>query len=210
MKILRRELLALLPAAAFLCGLALAQDASAPTANETAEALLARVAETYKALDRFYFSAVEQTRTHSENFDRRTESEYVVAADSSGRARMQLTDQASDSVSVFDGETSWFHVPKMGQYIEHKRDPFAPARSGRGDALPFDIHKSASRYIQRYSGVADRLERARITHVKAVDEPRGKVNYVVVEAGIQDATGNLPRQYSSHPLDRPGRRHRGE
>ena len=189
MKTLCRALPALLSNAAFFCGLALAQDAPAPTGNETAEALLARVAETYKGLNQFYFSATEQTRTHSENLDRRTESEYVVAADSSGRARMQLTDQTSDSVSVFDGETSWFYVPKMRQYIERKRKPFAPAKSGRGKAQPFDIHKSASRYVQRYSGVADRLEGARITHLKSVDEPRGKVNYAVVEAEYQTPPG---------------------
>ena len=170
-------------------GLCLAQDRSGAANDETAEALLARVAETYKGLNEFYFTATEQTRTHSGNIDKRTESEYVVAADSSGRARMQLTDQTSDSVSVFDGETSWFYVPKMRQYIERKRNPFASAKSGRGKAQPFDIHKSASRYVQRYSGVADRLEGARITHLKSVDEPRGKVNYAVVEAEYQTPPG---------------------
>ena len=65
--------LALIPAGE-LC---LAQSGSAATGDETAEALLERVAETYRSLDRFYFSATEQTRTHSEQLDRRTESQYV-------------------------------------------------------------------------------------------------------------------------------------
>jgi peroxiredoxin/outer membrane lipoprotein-sorting protein len=184
-----KRLTALLPLAALFCALALAQDGAAPAVDETAEALLRRVAETYKGLRQFYFTATEQTRTHSENLDRRTESEYVVAADSSGRARMQLTGQTNDSLSIFDGETSWFYVPKTRQYIKRGRNPFAPANSARSNGQPFDIHKSASRYVQRYSGVADRLESARITEVKSADEPRGKVNYVVVEAEYKTPPG---------------------
>ena len=189
MRNLFKRVTTLLPFAAIFCGLSLAQDGAAPPSEETAEALLIRVAETYKSLNKYYFSATEQTRTHSEQLDRRTESHYVAAADSSGRARIQLTDQTNDSVSVFDGEVSWFYVPKMRQYIQRKRNPFAPAKPSRGDAKPFDIPKAAARYVQRYSGVADRLERARITQVKSVDEPRGKVNYAVVEAEYKTPPG---------------------
>ena len=177
--------LALTPAAA-LC---FAQSGPAAAGDETAEALLERVAETYRSLDQFYFSATEQSRTHSEQVDQRTESRYVVAADSSGRARMELVDQTNDSLSVFDGEASWFYVSHMRQYIKRGANPFAPAKPGRRGANPFDIRKAASRYVQRYSGVADRLESARITHVKSVDEPRGKVNYTVVEAEYKTPPG---------------------
>ena len=189
MRNLAKRLTALLPAAAVLGGLGFAQDGSDASGDETAEALLERVAKTYKSLDRFYFSAIEQTRTHSEQIDRRTESQYIVAADSFGRARMELVDEASGSLSVFDGEISWFYVPHMAQYIEHKRNPFAATKPDPGNAKPFDIHKAASRYAQRYSGVADRLENARITLVKSVDEPRGKVSYAVVEAEYQTPPG---------------------
>ena len=186
---LLKRLTALLPAAALFCGLSLAQSGSAAGSGETAEALLARVAETYKGLDEFYFSAIEKTRTHSEQLDQRAESQYIVAADSSGRARMELVDETKGSVSVFDGETNWFSVPHMRQYIERKRNPFAPAKPERREPKPFDIRKAASRYVQRYSGVADRLERARITHLKSVDEPRGKVSYAVVEAEYKTPPG---------------------
>ena len=189
MKIFLAELtvwaLALTPAAA-LC---FAQSGPAAAGDETAEALLERVAETYRSLDQFYFSATEQSRTHSEQVDQRTESRYVVAADPSGRARMELVDQTNDSLSVFDGEASWFYVSHMRQYIKRGANPFAPAKPGRRGANPFDIRKAASRYVQRYSGVADRLESARITHVKSVDEPRGKVNYTVVEAEYKTPPG---------------------
>ena len=132
MRNLAKRLIALLPAAAVLGGLGVAQDGSDASGDETAEALLERVAKTYKGLDRFYFSAIEQTRTHSEQIDRRTESKYVVAIDSSGRARMELVDEASGSLSVFDGEISWFYVPHMAQYIERKRNPFAAAKPDPG------------------------------------------------------------------------------
>ena len=184
-----KRLTALLAAAALFCGLSLAQSGSAADSGESAEALLERVAETYKGLDEFYFLAIEETRTHSEQLDRRTELQYVVAADPSGRARMGLVDPAKGSVSVFDGETSWFYVPHMRQYIKRGANPFAPAKPDRREAKPFDIRKAASRYVQRYSGVADRLESARITHLKSVDEPRGKVNYAVVEAEYKTPPG---------------------
>ena len=184
-----KRLIALLAVAALFCGLSLAQSGSAAGSGESAEALLERVAETYKGLDEFYFSAIEETRTHSEQLDRRTESHYIVAADSSGRARMELVDEAKGSVSVFDGETNWFSVPHMRQYIGRKRTPFAPPKPDRRDAKPFDIRKAASRYVQRYSGVADRLLSARITHLKSVDEPRGKVSYAVVEAEYKTPPG---------------------
>ena len=187
MKNLFKILAAVLLAAALFRGLSPAQDG--PAGDETAAALLQRVAETYRSLGQFYFSATEQTRTHSGQLDRRTESHYVVAADPSGRARMQLVDQTNGSLSVFDGETSWFHVSHMRQYIKRGANPFAPAKPGRRDAKPFDIRKAASRYVQRYSGIADRLESARITHVKSVDEPRGKVNYAVIEAEYQTPPG---------------------
>ena len=170
-----------------LLSTAFAQAPATPPKDEEAWSLLARVAQTYKDLDRFFFEALERTETVSKDSERTTETRYVTAIDADGRARFGMYGRGNEGLAVFDGSATWTYSPQLKQYTRHSADPFASARGEEGPPR-LDPGKSARRYTQRYAGAATRLREARV--VPDADRPAG--THVTIEA-VYDTPPGVPR-----------------
>ena len=173
------ELLLLSPAAAAPSGEVL------PGGGE-ARSLLVHVAQTYAGLDRFHFEALETTETLADNFQRKTKTRYLTAADENGRARFAVLARGNEQVAVFDGASSWTYAPGRKQYTRRQGNP-SPAARGAG-LQGLDVRQAARRYTQRYAAASARLREARF--IAEDSQPAGA--RVTVEA-VYDTPPGAPR-----------------
>ena len=170
----------------FLLPILGAQSSEPASPEDQARDLLARVAQTYTDLNRFYFEAVETTETLSKGFERKTETRYVTALDADGRARFAMFSGTNEGVAVFDGSTTWTYSPRLKQYTRRSADPFAVAREESGPEK-LDPRKSSLRYKQRYAAAATRLREARIVP----NDDRAGRTHITIEA-VYDLPPGVP------------------
>ena len=175
------------------------QDEAVSMDDEDAQSLLARVANTYTDLKRFYFEAREVTETLSKGSKRKSQVNYVAAADADGRARFSESTGVNEGVAVFDGSAHWTYAPLLKQYIRHSNASFFTDRSEPANSKTFDIRKRALRYVRRYSAVATRLREARfVTEAPQLANPQVTVEAVYdTPAGVPQ--GEIRRKYRIAP-----------
>ena len=164
------------------------QDEVILTDEEDAQSLLVRVANIYTDLEQFYFEALEVTETLSKGSKRKSQVDYVAAADADGRARFSESTDVYERVAVFDGSAHWIYAPLLKQYTRHRNASFLANRSELANSKIFDVRKRALRYVRRYSAVATRLREARF-----VTEGLQPANSQVTVEAVYDTPAGVPQ-----------------
>ena len=155
--------------------------------DEPAEDLLREVSQTYAALERFHFEAIETTVTRSEDLERTATSRVVTVADEAGRFRVTSDHPTDGGIVAFDGETTWIYLSRRNQYQEIRgaliESPDAPG-----------LVRLKNRFISRYSDITKRLRAATFLPAELLRVNSRQQDFRVVEARYDAPRGLAAEQ----------------
>jgi len=120
-------------ALALLLALAVAAPAGAQQPPET-RALLQKVGEAYRALTSYHYQGRMVIRMVGAGMDQGFEVPVVLAAERSGRARVEVRHPQMGMTTVSDGKQTTTYLPTLGQYTRKPAE--TPAAGATGMPLP--------------------------------------------------------------------------
>ncbi len=90
------------------------------------KAIIAQVSETYGSLDSFHFELTITTEPlEGPETAEHYESPLVLAMGDEGKVRVEINDPTASLHAVFDGETTWLHVPQLSHFSRRSTDELA-------------------------------------------------------------------------------------
>lgn len=124
---------------------------AAPDAN----AILGRVADTYRKLNQFYFSGVMTLTAEQGEVTERFEIPIRAAGDLPSRRLLALEHHALGKIDVANSDTAWFYLPSINRYVEVAAGKATGAPDGfgaeewvRGQVTMIDARVSAA-YLRK-------------------------------------------------------------
>ena len=160
-------------------------SASAQT-PEDAEAILHRTAENYRNADSYLFIANEQTVIAAGLERKETHTTVLTAKDARGRTRVEIDDGSNGGVAVDDGAARWLYVPAMEKFVELPRE----SPGATEPAVPgLDFAVLVKRFIDRYSGLDDRVINAKVIGGETLRTQAGEVECDLVQVDYNPPPG---------------------
>ena len=147
---------------------------SALAADLKPDELVRTVSQVYEALESFHFELTITTElTEGPQKGETYSSPVVIAMSDTGQVRAEINDPDASLHAIFDGETTWLHVPQLNQYSRRSAEEL-PVGMG-----PTSI---ATDFGTQYASLVERVENATIVG----HETLGDRECVVMEVTYPD------------------------
>src|SRR5579884_1161777 len=162
-------------------------------ASLSADAICAKVAETYRKLAMYQFAAQLQIETFVRGATQVSETYYALAAVKPQKVRLTVKNADRELIIASDGETTWKYLPKSRQYTKEEiasvddRDEAQPQQGSDVDPLTDAENRLVNRFtaLSRYAPIA---VLAREDRVKVAGE---KIDCYVVQMHLPSALQEL-------------------